>query len=75
MNLQEAQYVVNQLENEHAWYTKSLALLEDEIIIAGRNERVQKVVTLMGQNRILIEERIETFKKAIAEVKVELERE
>ena len=38
MNLQEAQYVVNQLENEHAWYTKSLALLEDEIIIAGRND-------------------------------------
>lgn len=73
MNLQDAQYMLTQLENEHDWYKWSLALLEDEILINGRNGRVQEIVTLMGQNRILIEERIATFRKAIAEAKVNIE--
>ena len=58
MNKEEISYMKRQLENELAFYNKSLALLE-EIEISPINKRAAHIVNLMIQNKFILEKRLE----------------
>jgi hypothetical protein len=60
MNKQEIEYLKRQLENELEFYTKSLALLE-EIEISPVNKRAERIINMLWDNKIMLENRLKSL--------------
>ena len=73
MTVQEAQYILTQLEHEQEWYRRCLELLTNEIQITHSNLRVTEITNQIIRNKRLVEEKIEKFEKAIAQAKINIE--